>query len=53
MRTVGSRAARGIVYTRYIRIFVRGVIEMREVASEGLLGEVGAERRLGRVCEVC
>ena len=25
---------------------------MREVASEGLLGEIGAEGRLGRVCEV-
>ena len=50
--TIGSGAARGIVYTRCVRILVRRVIEMCEVASEGLLSEVGAKGRLGGVCEV-
>jgi len=54
MGTVGGRTARGIVETRRIRIpiLVGRVTKMREVASEGLLCEVGAERRLGGICEV-
>ena len=52
MGTIGSRVARGIVYTRCVRIFVRKAIKICEVSSEGFFGEVGAERRLGRVCEV-
>jgi hypothetical protein len=50
--TIGSGAARGIVYTRCVRILVRRVIKMCEVASEGLLSEVCAKGRLGGVCEV-
>ena len=55
MGTVGDGTTRGIVQTRRIRIriLVGGITKMCEVASEGLLGEVGAERRLGGVCEVC
>ena len=52
MRTVGSGAARGIVHARCILVSVRGVIEMCEVASEGLFGEMCAKRGLGGVCEV-
>ena len=55
MGTVGGGTARGIVQTRRIRIriLVGGVTKMRKVASEGLLGEIGAEGRLGGICEVC
>ena len=43
--TGGGGTARGIVQTGCvrIRILVGGVTKMCEVASEGLLGEVGAE----------
>ena len=53
MGTVGGGAARRIVQTRCVRILVRRVTEMGEVTSERLLGKVGAERRLGGVCEIC
>jgi len=47
MGTICSGAA-----ARCIMVLVGGVIKMCEVASKGLLGEIGAERRLGGVCEV-